>query len=114
MTPIHLTKNSMGIGRVNLIGGRFDGMTKMAVLGAPLCIKVPKPKKKPKAGQGVFLTYTTLSFDSLSTDGEEWKNGKKEEPAKPEPPKESYAIYAPRNEQDAKAMNVYFIEEVIL
>lgn len=69
------------VGRVELLGGPFDGKRKVAVVGAPL---VMKEKKKTANPYGVI----TFSFGA-PPESESWKTDKA---ATPEP---KYWLYVP-------------------
>ena len=91
-----------GVATMHLVGGPLDGETKLAVVGAPIIVRIKPPAQKPKpASSGMYSIM--LSTYASATEGDDWKkyaeaNRKKREGRK-------YALYLP-DVVDGKATGI--------
>ena len=111
MTPaIQLVRN-MGLARMPLVGGRYDGGEWVAVVGAPVCVPVKPAPTKQEATQPMGIRYFAAAGP---IEGEEWKNGGDSTKGRPENCTQRFALYAPKIENDRASLALYFVEEIEL
>lgn len=112
---VRLTRNNCGLARLPLIGGRFDGAERVAIIGAPICIFVQPDKAGDGAPAGSSYLLAMQKMFGVGGDvveGDEWKL--KPPTAGATKKVERFALYAPKIENGRASLALYFIEEVEL
>lgn len=109
---IKLTRNACGLARLPLIGGRYDGEQRVAIIGAPVCIPI-KPAAVKKSDQGnSYFGLSIFGVVSQTVEGDEWKGEQTKD--RPENRTQRFALYAPKIENGRASLALYFVEEVEL
>jgi hypothetical protein len=103
----------MGVTKVPLVGGRYDGEVWVAVVGCPVCVPIKPTPQKSQEREGADL-ISVFAWGSQPVEGEEWKNAAKAKELRPEQRSREFALYAPRIENGKASLALYFVEEVSL
>jgi hypothetical protein len=105
----------MGVVRVPLVGGPFDGESWVAVVGCPVLVPVrpPKAKKGQWGGPSVHPDMGFIAYANMLSAMDGVDDYQRQPAPRPEQRATRFALYAPRTTEDGKAtLALYFVDEV--